>query len=280
MRFKLIFILAFFISFSLCSPLSAWGKKGHRLINSKAIDSLPDELSKLKDWKDYIVENSSAADMRRDNDPTEAPKHFIDIDFYPEFLQGTMIKDKNHLISKYGLDTVTQMGLLPWATLDTYNNLVKAFSERNRDKVLIFITDLGHYVADGYQPFHTMLNYDGQLTNQRGIHGRYESEMINKYFEQIVGLVDQQEVEYVAEPLNYIFDYLTASHSYSPVIFSADLFAYQQAESHGSDVYYRIMWFRTKHLTVHLFSSAVKSFASLIYSAWIDAGMPNISDLN
>lgn len=280
MKLRLIALILTFQLITINSPILAWGKNGHKLISSKAIDFLPEEMKPLKNWKDYIVDHSLDPDNRRENNPTEAPKHFIDMDYYQEFLYGSMIQDKNQLISKYGIDTVTQIGMLPWATLDTYNNLVKAFKEGNRDKVLIFITDLGHYVGDGHQPFHTMLNYDGQLSNQRGIHGRYESEMVNKYIEQITSSISEQKIDYVSNPLNYIFDYLTASHMFSPVIFNADLAAYQVAESHGSDEYYRILWFRTKHLTTLLFSNASKAFASLIYSAWIDAGKPDLSELN
>ena len=139
------------------------------------------------------------------------------------------------MISLYGEETVTKMGLLPWAALDAYNQLVQSFLEKNRDKVLIFAADLGHYVADGHQPFHTMLNYDGQLTDQKGIHGRYESEMVNRYIDQISNSLTTREVKYVTEPLEYIFDFLTASNFYSPIIFTADKTAYAQSDSHGSD---------------------------------------------
>ncbi len=120
-------------------------------------------------------------DIRRRTDKSEAPRHFIDIDYYKEFLMGKMIENKDSLIAIYGAETVTKVGLLPWATLDTFNNLVKAFKERNRDKAMIFAADLGHYVADGHQPMHCVVNYNGQLTDQKGVHARYESEMIDRY---------------------------------------------------------------------------------------------------
>ena len=172
------------------------------------------------------------------------------------------------------------MGLLPWAALEAYNKLVQSFKEKNRDKVLIFAADLGHYVADGHQPFHTMLNYDGQLTDQKGIHGRYESEMVNRYIDQIANSMATQEIKYVDKPLEYIFDFLTASNFYSPVIFTADKTSFAQAGSHGSEDYYKLLWFRTKHLTINQLSNASGVLASLIYSAWIDAGKPSLEELN
>ena len=35
---------------------------------------------------------------------------------------------------------------------------------------------LSHYVEDAHVPFHAIGNYDGQLTNQRGIHSRFETD--------------------------------------------------------------------------------------------------------
>jgi len=277
-QFVLVLALIFIIpSFNYTF---AWGKKAHKLVNIKAIEFLPEEMILMKSWKDYLGDHASDPDLRKDMDSAEGPKHYIDIDYYPEFQKGKMIYDKEELISIYGAETVTKMGLLPWATFETYSKLVQSFMEKNRDKVLIYASDLGHYVADGHQPFHTLLNYDGQLSDQRGIHGRYESEMVNKYIDQIESSIKTQNVEYVSEPLNYIFDYLTASNSFSPVIFYADKLAYEQAGSHGSENYYRLMWFRTKYVTIEQLSSASRVLASLIYSAWIDAGKPNLSELN
>ena len=282
MKNKLIILSLIFVIISSFKLSFAWGNKAHRLVNVRAVEMLPEEMNLMKSWKEYIGDRASDADIRRDNrsDTTEWPKHFIDIDYYAEFIAGKMIYDKDELISLYSAETVTKMGLLPWAALEAYNKLVQSFKEKNRDKVLIFAADLGHYVADGHQPFHTLLNYDGQLTDQKGIHGRYESEMVNRYIDQISNSLTTREVKYVAEPLEYIFDFLTASNFYSPVIFTADKTSFAQAGSHGSEDYYKLLWFRTKHVTINQLSDAAGSLASLIYSAWVDAGKPNLTELN
>ena len=274
----LIVILIIISSGSI--SIYGWGKKGHKLVNTKAVEFLPEEMSAMLAWKDYIGEHASDPDIRKDTDTTEGPKHYIDIDFYPEFLDGKMIEDKEQLVQKYGIDTVVKMGLLPWATLNTYNSLIKSFQEKNRDKILIYISDLGHYVADGHQPFHTILNYDGQLTDQKGIHGRYESEMVNDYIDQITSSVSKGKIEYVSEPLDYIFDYLGRSNSFAPVIFNADKIAYEITNSHGSEDYYRLLWFRTKYVTTYQLSNASSVLVSFIYSAWVDAGKPDLDQLN
>jgi len=272
--------ISLFLVVLFCTSTFPWGKKAHKLINQKGIELLPDEVSIMRSWKDYIGDHASDPDIRKDKDTTEGPKHFIDIDYYPEFLNGKMIQDKDELIALYGGETVTKMGLLPWAAIESYNKLVQSFREKNRDNIIIFSADLGHYIGDGHQPFHTCLNYDGQLTGQKGIHGRYESEMVNRYIDQISNSLTTREVKYVAKPLEYIFDFLTASNFYSPVIFNADRTAFAQSDSHGSDNYYRLMWFRTKNVTITQLSDAAGSLASLIYSAWVDADKPILGELN
>ncbi len=94
----------------------SWGEKGHAVINGKAVELLPKEMDSFKTWKDYLVQHASDADIRRKTDKTEAPRHYIDIDFYKEFLNGNMIENEDELISKYGDSTVTKNGILPWAT--------------------------------------------------------------------------------------------------------------------------------------------------------------------
>ena len=65
-------------------PLSivlGWGAQGHKLISKKAMTLLPDEMNSFIKWQDYITLHSVDPDLRRDNDRSEGPKHFIDIDF-------------------------------------------------------------------------------------------------------------------------------------------------------------------------------------------------------
>ncbi len=282
MKSKIAITVIAFLLLSTCSTLFAWGREAHKLINIKAVELLPDEMAIVKSWSEYIGDHASDPDIRRDTkvDTTEWPKHFIDVDFYPEFMNGNMITDKSQLVNLYGEEKVKKMGILPWATFETYTNLVQAFMEKSKDRILQYASDLGHYVGDGHQPFHTMLNYDGQLTDQKGIHGRYESEMVNRYINQVVNSVKIEPVEYVSNPLDYIFSYLTVSNTISPVIFSADKLAYEKTASHGSDDYYRLMWFRTEYITVDLISNASGALASLIFSAWIDAGKPDLIEIN
>jgi S1/P1 Nuclease len=258
----------------------SWGEKGHAVINAKAVALLPQEMDSFKIWKDYLAEHASDADIRRKTDKTEAPRHYIDIDFYKEFLSGKMVENKDELISKYGDSTVTAKGILPWATLQTLNNLTEAFKEKNRDKILIYAADLGHYVADGHQPMHTTENYNGQLTGQKGVHFRYEVTMVDKHINTLEQITDSSNVDYISTPLNFIFNYISNANSVNVVLLDADKLAHEEAGSTESDDYYRIFWFRTGYVTKMQFKTAEEDLASLLYTAWVNAGKPIFADIN
>lgn len=276
MKLKSFVIIALIASANF---VFGWGDLGHKLINNKAVAILPAEMAPLVKWQDYITLHSVDPDNRKRDDKTEAPKHFIDIDFYKEFINGKMIEDKKELVAIYGDSMVTKQGVLPWATLDTYNKLIQAFKDKNKDKVLLYTSDLGHYVGDGHQPMHTMLNYNGQLTNQKGVHARYEIKMVDKYIKDIEASITNANIRKIDAPFKFIFDYIDNANSVQTVLLDADITASKLSGSTESDEYLRLMWFKTKYVTELQFNTAVSDLASLIYTAWLEAGKPDLSEL-
>ncbi len=255
----------------LLSNLFGWGGLAHRIITEQAMENLPDEMQLSNDWKSYVVEHCTDPDWRKDETPGEKERHYIDIDFYEEFNRGEMIFEKDELISKYGEEVVIDQGVLPWAIMETYQNLITAFTEQNEKNILLYTSDLAHYIEDGSQPQHVILNYNGKLTDQPGIHGRYETDMIRNFEMEIREDMKLNPVEDIELDLKFVFDYISNSNSLSPIIFAADLQAFKIAEDYNEE-YYKILWFKTKYITKLQLNVASKVLASLIYSAWIDAG--------
>ena len=271
----------FFVLLLLVTGMAyPWGDKGHKLIANKAIELLKEKIKKIGLFQNYITEHSIDPDSRKSQDKTEGHKHYIDIDFYKEFLNGKMIHDKDSLVTIYGDSVVNKIGLLPWATLMTFDKLTNAFKNVDKDKVLLYASDLAHYVGDAHQPMHTMLNYDGQLTDQKGVHARYEIDMIDKYLDELTSETKGYEITYVKQPLDYIFSYLSDSNSLGETIIAGDKFAASKAGTTNGDEYLRLLWFKTKYITEIQFVEAYNSLASLIYTAWVNAGQPAITKLN
>ncbi len=270
-------IVTNFIFFS--SSMFPWGDKGHKLISKKSVDFLPADMQSFKAWGNYLEVHAPDPDNRKRDDKTEGPKHFIDIDFYKEFISGNMIQDETKLISEYGKDTVIRQGVLPWATLETFNHLTQAFKDKNKELALRYAADLGHYVADGHQPMHTVLNYNGQLTGQKGLHFRYEITMVDDHLKDLEDSYQPHPAPYIQNPENFIFSYISGANSINGIILDADNFAFKLANERNGDQYFNLLWHRTKYITEIQFNKASEDLASLIYTAWVNGGKPNYDDM-
>jgi hypothetical protein len=163
-------------------------------------------------------------------------------------------------------------GVIPWVIATVTETLSTAMAQGDWDQVLRRAADLGHYVADCYQPLHTTENYDGQLTGNEGIHLRYEVDMLDRFLQQ----PDCPGVQpvYLNDPLEYIFGAITETWSYVDSIIVSDRLA-RKASPLYDEEYYQILWEETALFTVRQICLATKTLADLWYTAWINAGQPS-----
>gem|GEM_PF-1304539 len=250
----------------------SWGSIGHRLINLKAVIHLPDSMASLKADSLFYRAHASDADNRKNYNDTsffsEAERHYIDIDTYPDF--HNLPHNLDSVIMLYGRANVRQNGTNPWAAAMVFDSLVAQLSRGNIAKAESTMSDLGHYVADGHQPLHCTANYDGQMTGNNGIHSRYETSMISTYQGQII--IHPDSIHYVASPIDFIFNYIYHSNIYVDSILAADTYAKTASGWSGSGnppaAYYTYLWQRTGGFTTDLFQRATVALASLWYTAW------------
>lgn len=266
--------------FLLTSSLFAWGAEGHKLITDKALTGLPAEMRPFAPWFKFIYEHCTDPDTRKDAVKGEGVRHYVDADFYKEFRAGKMVWIRDTLEARYGKEKVEKMGVLPWAIEETYAKLVSALRTKNAADAKQMMADLAHYVADAHQPMHTMLNYDGQLSGQKGIHARYESDMIEKHFAELEPKVKEKKPAQRKKVFPFITGFITETHFLHPVLYQADLYATKEAGAASGDEYLRILWFYTRSTTVRLFNEAVKNLGDLYYSAFLEAGSPAFSSFN
>jgi hypothetical protein len=254
--------------------LAGWGSKGHRKISQNSAFCLPAGMYFLTPaWTNFVTSHASDADYRKDQDPDESPRHYIDIDNYPEFLQDGFIHPSyDTALGRHGYSFVIDQGILPWATLRSYDSLKSCFQRRDWNRSSLFAADLGHYVADGHMPLHITRNYNGQMTGQTGIHSRYETSMISRYESQLVYPVDS--AVYVPDVTAYIFSYLYLNYTFVDSLLAADSFAFLSAGNINSTAYYEALWAKSRHFTIGLMRHGSHALSSLIYTAWVEAGSP------
>ncbi len=253
----------------------SWGSTGHYKINMASGLSFNQEMEQLNYWLSDLASHASDADYRKSADYTESPKHYIDIDDYSEFLStGRIPQTLDSVIAIHGTSFVYDCGILPWATIASFDSLEKCFERRDWDKALLFAADLGHYVGDGHMPLHLTRNYDGQYTGNTGIHSRYESTMINAYISQFI--YEGRETVEIQNVNQYIFDYIYTNNSFVSQVLAADNYAKSINSNYYSTEYKQALWDQTKGFTIPLFSNASHALSELIYTAWVHAGSPLI----
>ncbi len=262
----------------LPASLLGWGGDGHTIIAKAAFKAFPYQISNLSSLRDQVIEKCMLPDQRRDATPGEELRHYIDIDYYPEFRSGKMIHDYNRLVAIHGDSVVKKIGVAPWAVFEVYTSLVEGFEKNDQERIVAMMADLIHYVADLHNPMHTTLNYDGEMTGQKGLHHRYESALVKRNALKIEKMIQDWSTKgtLISDPLEYIFQVITVSHSFLPVILEADKAALLASKGEYNDEYYDFLWERTSGLIKFSCVQAAEVYASLVYSAWAAAGRPEL----
>jgi hypothetical protein len=268
-------ILLFGLTAATVSMAFPWGSTAHHLINLKAPMDLPSSMGTLKADSLFYAAHASDPDYRKNSSDTsfwaEAPRHFIDIDWYPNF--HSLPHSLDSVIALYGRSTVRNQGLNPWATVMVLDSLTAQIRRGDAARIETTMSDLGHYVADAHQPLHCTKNYDGQLTGNSGIHSRYETTMINDYQNSII--IHSDSIHYISSPIDFIFDYTYHSNLYVDSIMQADTYAKAVSGWSGSGTapasYYAALWLKVGGFTTDQIQQATVDLASLWYTAWVNA---------
>lgn len=285
-------MLRCFLLFLLLILLSSWGFFGHRKINRLAAFTLPVEMMVFyKKNIDYVEEAAVNADRRRYISDQEAPRHYIDIDRYGDSAFAKLPVYWNTAIAKFNEDSLNAHGILPWQIYRVYNQLRDAFAVRDSKRILSLSTDLGHYVADAHVPLHTTRNYDGQLTQQTGIHALWESRLPELFFAEYDFFVGK--ARYIPNVQQEVWHVIADTHACVDSVLVIERTLFQQIgerkynfESKGRQTARVVAWAYAKdyHSTLNgmverRMRKSILMIGSLWYSAWVDAGQPDLTAL-
>ncbi len=197
----------------------AWGDIGHMLINRAAAEKVPATMPLFMKQAAARIEylGPEPDRWRHETEPSlknaQEPDHFIDLervadlkefpvgryDFY-RFCYGKKAAAKTHA-DDYDPEKV---GLQPYITAEVYGRLVVAFREYRRlnkegkptdgieQNAILYAGWLGHYVADGANPMHTTIQYNGWVgenpngyTTAHNFHYEFESGFVQRIQSQL-----------------------------------------------------------------------------------------------
>jgi hypothetical protein len=278
-------LLALLLLLSIPAPSLAWGFEAHKLIADRAIALLPPALRPLfEERRAFIVERSVDPDMWRNAGfETEPPNHFLDMDhqaFGPYPFEG-LPRDYDAAVQAFGREFVHQQGLLPWRVQEFYGQLLRAFESLSRpnpppyalDNIAYYTAILFHYVSDGHVPLHSVVNYDGQLTNQHGLHGRWESELVERNRAAIT--IAPAVAHPVTNPRDFMFEVLLASNRVSGSVLEADRKAALGREFYD-DQYFDAFKAEALPGLERRLNDSITAVAAVVIGAWEQAGRPAV----
>jgi hypothetical protein len=182
------------------SSAFAWGAMGHREIGVNAMRALPQDTPGLLRTNEAAValgELAREPDRWRDagkiHDTDRDPAHFLNIDDLGHVYHGPAVdalpptrEDYDTVLHAMGPMDQTKVGWLPYAIVDTWQQVAKDFAywridgaaaerartaqerawfekDQNEREALILrdIGEMAHYVGDGSQPMHVSVHYNG-----------------------------------------------------------------------------------------------------------------------
>lgn len=255
-------------------------------------------------WLEYIGETEKhALDWPEKRLPTETYLTFFRQYIQPQYYKETWQLSCELLNEKLGIqldcreviakDRFSEYGIIPYHLLQMQKRLTDAFRSKNGKAILRLATEMGHYIGDAHVPLHTTENYNGQLTGQIGIHAFWESRIpelfADKTYDLFVG-----KAQYINHPKDYFWKVILTSHLLVDSVLTIERrlsetfpqdqqFCFDerlnqtiriQCEAYA-DAYQRAM----EGMVEKRMRDAILSIASCWYTAWVDAGQPDLRDL-
>jgi hypothetical protein len=207
----------------------AWGNEGHIYVNRVAAEKIPTSMPRF--FRRAVAEIAYLGpEPDRWRSPSEfalknaqEPDHFIDlerVDWLDPLPKGRYefykkLYEKRAATTDHPDDYLPEhVGLQPYIVMEVYGRLKAAFREYRKlkaaqqstapvEQAIIFYAGwLGHYVADGSQPLHTTIQYNGWVgpnpngyTTQHDIHAQFETAYVgaNIVAKNFAGLVHAPE---------------------------------------------------------------------------------------
>jgi hypothetical protein len=218
-------------------------------------------------------------------------------DLHPDSLPSWMMGLGGHSFRPQAVvfdEHLSEHGILPWHLQKMQRDLTEAFRRRDERRILRLSADIGHYIGDAHVPLHTTSNYNGQKTGQHGIHGFWESRIpelfADESYDYLVGkpVYIERTAEFfwgcVLESNGMVDSVLTLERQLRET-FPADRQTCPDRRNgiaivapcrEFSAAYQDLL----NNMIERRMRAAIHAVSSAWYTAWVDAGQPDLSDLS
>src|SRR6266496_818016 len=273
----------------------SWGNEGHTYVNRVAAEKLPQDVPAfLRAALAELAYLGPEPDRwREESDPAlksaQEPDHYIDLeriewlDRLPEGRYEFYRKlYERRAQTKDNPDDYLpeRVGLQPYIVMEVFGRLKNAFREYRQlrhhhqptdfieHKIIFYAGWLGHYVADGSQPLHTTIHYNGWVganpkgyVTRGGIHAEFETAYVSRNIAatDFANLVHAPE--HITDPFATYLRYLRNSNGLVERVYELDKAGgFRENESREA------FDFTTQRL-----AAGSQMLVNLWYTAWLDS---------
>lgn len=269
-----------------------WGSHGHLIAGQAAATDLPADMPEFfreaaaqLAYLNYEPDRWRARELR-EMDQAFSYDHYIDLENVPEAARAAPDRFSYLEVLYRQTDLGRPQrdgGLLPFRIMELHERLLTGFrrwrvSDDPAERAWIaqrVINDagvLGHYVADGAQPHHTTIHFngwDGDSANPRGFtaerdfHSRFES----RFVEANVGLQDvlpavQPRPRRLADVRDAVWSYLLESNEKVTRLYELEQeFGFVPDRPHDE----------TRNFAVERLAAGANMLRALWWTAWLDS---------
>jgi hypothetical protein len=234
-------------------------------------------------------------------------RHYFNSQILPRFEEGSGVLDNDSLrifMKNEGYElnfqkvvfkeNLSEHGVLPWNLQKVQKNLTFAFKNRDSKYILKVCADLGHYIGDAHVPLHTTSNYNGQKTDQEGLHAFWESRIPELFADEQYDYIVGKPV-YFKDKTAYFWDMVLESNRILDSVFLMEkalrtefppdqqLCPDTRSEKiiitqcrDFSEAYQNAL----NGMVERRMRGAIHSVASAWFTAWVDAGQPDLNNLD
>jgi hypothetical protein len=276
---------------------SAWGNEGHTYVNRVAAQKIPNEMPRfLRRSVEEIAYLGPEPDRWRN--PAEfalknaqEPDHFIDlerVDWLNPLPPGRYefyrkLYEKRAATTDHPDDYLPEhVGLQPYIVMEVFGRLEAAFREYRHmrelhqrtppvERAIVFYAGwLGHYVADGSQPLHTTIQYNGWVgpnpkgyTTQHAIHALFETTYVAQNITAADFAGQVRSPERLTDPFQQYVNYLRESNQQVETVY-----ALEKAGGFSGKGSAEAFTF-----TTHRLAAGAQMLLNLWYTAWLNSAV-------
>ena len=265
---RILFALA--AAFLPAVPAGAWGLAAHQAVTARAIDGLPKGLKEY--YKAHRLEMPTLSLEAAETD--EGPDRRFAADRVLPFPFLDLPHTEAALKQRYP-EAADKVGRLPWLLHESYGRLVEAFRAKDKEKILAESDLIAGLVTDLHNPLALTENADGQKTGQHGLWTRF-SMRLPEILQTINKLkLDIDTAHFLDQPKEHVFGVLNATYVWlDNVLYEEDLA--KRGKSGYGDIYYEDLAGREGPIVRELLSRAAGNVGSYWYTAWTEAGRPEL----